>query len=249
MLAALAPLSLAQGSDQAQQLLKDGIAKVDHWTDYVRRTGDAKGTVSELATAQSELRAAFDLFIQRHDYADASLSAIKLATIERLLNQQRQAVAIYQQAVQLAQRANRSDYETTALSNLAFSELELGEIDAAADHVREAVRVGATCGNPNYYFEALNTAGDIEVKRGNLVAAGDYMDRALAMSSKVDKTKLYLGYMDRADIYEQLARKCDYQKNFDVCYQSLELAREDYSKALAITQQLGYSYLSQLFQG
>jgi CHAT domain-containing protein len=50
-------------------------------------------------------------------------------------------------------------------------------------------------------------------------------------------------------VYDQIARKCDYQRNYDVCYQSLELARADYQKALAITQELGYTYFSQLFQG
>ncbi len=128
--------------------------------------------------------------------------------------------------------------------------MQLGDTDAAEQYAREAVRLGANCGNKSFYFEALDTAAEIEVKRGNLAAAGDYLDRALAMSGQIDdKNKLYMAYMDRGDIYEQVAKKCDYQRNFDVCYQSLELARADYQKGLAITQELGYTYFSQLFQG
>ena len=238
-----------QQSGDPQQLQKDGIAKIDHWRDYVRRTGDAKSTLSELAVAQAELKASFDMFAQRQDYAGAALSAIKIATIQRLVNQWRQAVTIYQGAIEFARHANRTDYQTTALSNLAYSELQLGDIDAAGQHAREAVSLGADCGNQDFYFEALNTAAEVELKRGNLAGASDYLDRALAMSAQVDKKKLYNAYMDRGSIYEEVARKCETDRNFDVCYQSIELARADYQKGLAITQELGYTYFAQMFQG
>src|SRR5271169_4614130 len=88
--------AFGQQFNDPQQLQKDGIAKIDHWLDYVRRTGDAKSTVFELAAAQTELKTSFDLFMQRQDYAGASLSAIKIANIQRLQNQMRQAVTIYQ---------------------------------------------------------------------------------------------------------------------------------------------------------
>ena len=249
MLVAVLP-AFGQQFNDPQQLQKDGIAKIDHWLNYVRRTGDAKSTVSELSIAEAELKISLDLFTQRQDYAGASFSAIKIANIRRLLDQFRQAATIYQGAIELARSVNRTDYQTTGLANLAYTELQLGDTDSAEQFAREAVRLGANCGNKSFYFEALDTAAEIEVKRGNLAAAGDYLDRALAMSGQIDdKNKLYMGYMDRADIYEQVARKCDYQRNFDVCYQSLELARADYQKGLAITQELGYTYFSQLFQG
>ena len=247
MLVAALPV-FGQQSGDPQQLQKEGIAKIDHWIDYVRRTGDARSTISELALAQAELKASFDLFAQRQDFAGAALSAVKIAHIQRLQNQFRQAATIYQGAIQLAQRANRTDYQTTALSYLAYSELQLGDTDAAAQHAREAVTLGATCGNQDFYFEALNTAAEVEVKRGNLAGASDDLNRALAISAQVDKKKLYIAYMDRGDIYEQVARKCDNDRNFDVCYQSIELARADYQKGLAITHELGYTYFSQMFQ-
>ena len=247
--ATLQPVFGQPGNDP-QQLQKSGIAKTDHWMDYARRTGDAKSTVSELAAAQLELKASYELFLKQQDFAGASLSAIKIGDIQRLVNQLGQAIPIYQAAIGLAQRANRTDYQTKALSLLAFSELSAGDISGAADHAREAVRLGANCGNKAFYFGALDTAGEIEVKRGNLVAAGEYLDRALAMSGQIeDKQQLYLGYADRADIYYQLALKCDYERTYEVCYQALDLARADYQKALALTRELGYDYFSQVFQG
>jgi CHAT domain-containing protein len=249
VLAAALP-AFGQQSNDPQQLQKDGIAKIEHWLDYVRRTGDAKSTVSELAAAQAELKTSFDLFLQRQDYAGASLSAIKIATIQRLVNQWRQAAAIYQLAIEAAKGANRTDYQTTALSNLAYSELQLGDVDAAEQHAQEAVRLGMNCGNQSFYFEALDTAAEIEVKRGNLTAAAAHLELALAMGPQMDdKKKLYLGYLDRADVYEQNGSKCDSDRNFDICYQLLEKARADYQTALAITQGLGYTYIAQTIQG
>ena len=73
--------AFGQLSNDPQQLQKSGVAKIDHWMDYVRRTGDAKSTVNELEAAQSELQASHDLFIKRQDFAGASLSAIKMGDI------------------------------------------------------------------------------------------------------------------------------------------------------------------------
>ena len=240
--------SFGQQSDDPRQLQQEGIAKIDHWVDYVRRTGDAKGTVSELTAAQFKLKESFDIFTQRRDAAGAALSVIKIGHIQRMMNEFRQAATMYQEALKLASRANRADYQTTALSYLAYTEMQLGEIDAAEQHAHEAVRLGAGCGNKDFYFEALDTDAEIEVKRGNLAGASDDLDRALAMSVEVEEKKLYIAYMDRADIYEQVARKCDSDRTFDVCLQSVELARADYEKGLAITQELGYTYFTNMFR-
>jgi CHAT domain-containing protein len=248
VLAAPSLQSFAQLGDDPQQLQKSGIVRIERWTDHVRRTGDGKSMLSELAAAQSELKASYDLFLQRRDFAGASWSAFKMGDIQRYLNQWGQAVPIYKSAIDLAKRANRTDYQTEALARLGFSELKIGETDAAEEHLRDALRLGANCGNKNFFFEALDVAGEAEVKRGNLAAASEDLDRALAMSAEIDKKQLYLGYADRGDIYYQLAMKCDYQNNYDVCYRSLEMSRADYGKAIVLSRELGYDFIAQSFQ-
>jgi hypothetical protein len=124
--AAASGLAFGQGGRDAQSLQSSGIAKIDHWTDYVRRTGDAKSTVSELTAAEADLKTSFDIFMQQNNYAGASLSEIKIATVERLLNRWGHAIPAYQKAINLAKLAKRPDYQTTALSNMAYSELQLG---------------------------------------------------------------------------------------------------------------------------
>ncbi len=99
VLSAMLQPALSQPSNDPQLLQKSGIAAIDHWLDYVRRTGDAKSTVSELAVAQSQLKASYDIFLKQQNFAGASLSAIKIGDIQRLQNQWRQAIAIYQAAI------------------------------------------------------------------------------------------------------------------------------------------------------
>jgi CHAT domain-containing protein len=232
-----------------KQLQQDGIATIERWRGYVSRTGNAKGTVSDLTTAYKELQASVDLFVERNDFADAAWSAIKMGDILRYNNLWSDGLALYQKAIEWAKLAKRLDYQTKALSHLAYSEMQSGGIDAARGHARDAMRLGETCGNRGFYFEALDVAGEIEVTSGDLVAAGEYLDKALAMSGEIqDKQQLYGAYSDRGDIYVKIAQKCDYQHNFDVCYKSLELSRANYQKALAITEELGYNFFSQMFQ-
>ena len=240
---------LAQNSSHAQNLQAEGIAKLDQWMDHKRSTGDASN-LNELSAAESDLKSSFDLFMQDQNLPGAAWSAIRLADISRQRNQFDQATKMYQSAIELAQRAKRTDYETLALARLALTELLTKKVDAAKDHVGRAVQLGPNCGNRNFYFEALDTASAVAVKLGDLAAAADLLDRAFAMSSEVDHKQLYFGYLDRAEIYDAFVTKCnDEHKYGPVCYHSLEMARADYQKALAITQELGYQFLSQSIQG
>jgi CHAT domain-containing protein len=240
----------AQANTDPIQLQNSGIAQLDHWLNHTRTTGDAATTRNELAAAQVQLQASYLLFAQRQEPARAAWSAIKLGDIQRYLNQWAKAVSTYQVALQLAELAQRPDYQTKALAELAFSEMNAGSMDAAADHVAEAVRLGTNCGDAAFYFDALLTAAELETKRGNLTAAGDYINRALAIKDRiVDQQQLYLVYANGGDIYFQDARACNAREDPDVCYQLLQLARDDYRKAEAIAQHAGYRYLAGVTQG
>ncbi len=239
----------AQANADPAQLQNSGVARLDHWLNHVRATGDAVTTRNELMAAQNELQASYLLFAQRQEPARAAWSAVKLGDIQRYLNHWAQAVSEYQVALQLAELAKRADYQTKALAELAFSEMNAGSTDAAADHVAEAVRLGAHCGNDAFYFDALDTAAELETKRGDLTAAGDYFNRALAMKDRiVDKQQLYLAYANGGEIYYQDARACDARQDADVCTQLLQLARDNYRKAQAIAQEAGYGYLASAMQ-
>ena len=249
-LPAASRVTYAQANNDVVQLQNEGIALIDHWLNHTRTTGDAVTTRNELLKAQLQLRASYLLFVQHQEPGRAAWSAIKLGDIQRYLNQWPQAVSMYQVALQLAEEGKRPDYQTKALAELAFAEMNAGSLDAAANHVTEAVRLGANCGNAAFNFDALETAAELETKQGNLTAAGDYLNRALAIKDRItDKQQLYLAYSNGGDIYFQDARACDAKQDPDVCYQLLKLARDDYRKAEAIAQQAGYRYLAQVTHG
>lgn len=248
-LALTAPsMGLSEPDDGAARLQADAISRISHWRDYVRRTGDARSTVSELETAQAELKTSYDRFLRVNQYAQAAWSAIQLADTLRYLSRWADAVPVYLQADQLAQKAARPDYETKALARLAFSEMNTKQLDSAAGHVQKAVRLGAGCGNQDFFFDALDTAGEVEIARGNLPAASDYVDRALAIGAHLsDKRQLYNAYADRADIYYQKAQTYDCQKQYDVCFEAYEHSKADYLAAQSVAQQAGYTYLVQQY--
>lgn len=187
------PCAFGRQDNSTARLQADGLARITQWRDYVLRTGDARSTLSDLATAQTELKSAYDRALQLNDFATAAWMAINLGDIWRYVNRWADAVPVYQLADQYAQRARRVDYEAKALARLAFSEMRINQVDAAAEHAEEAVRLGANCGNPDFYFDALDTASEVETKRGNLPAASDYLDRALSLAPRLqDPHQLYL---------------------------------------------------------
>jgi len=103
--------AFGQVAGDPQSLQTRSISRIDKWIDYVRRTGDAKSTVSELAAAQADLKTSLDLFLQQKDLANASLTVVKIGTIQWLQNQWQPAAQLYQAAIELAKRANRTDYQ------------------------------------------------------------------------------------------------------------------------------------------
>lgn len=255
LLVVCAPRSgFSQPDDSTARLQADGLARLSQWRDYVRRTGDARSTLSELATAQTELKTAYDRALQANDYATAAWVAINLGDILRYVNRWAEAIPVYQLAGQYAQRARRADYETKSLARLSFAEMRTNRVDAAAEHAEKAVRLGADCGNPDFYFDALITATEVETKRGNLPAASEYIDRALSLVPQLhDKLQLYLAYGDRGDIFYQKAQTYDCRKQSDVCLQAYDHVKADYATAQSIAQEAGYTFVangySQQMQG
>jgi hypothetical protein len=152
----------AQPAADPVELQRNAISRIDRWLDHVLSTGDAASTQSDLAAAQVGLQTSYSLFLARHDLGDAAWSGIKLGDIQRYHNQWKSAISVYQDAIKLAEAAKRTDYQTKAVSGLAFSEMHAGSMDAAVDHAAEAVRLGARCGNIAFYFDALDRAGEVE---------------------------------------------------------------------------------------
>ena len=71
------------------------------------------------------------------------------------------------------------------------------------------------------------------------------MNRALSEAKGIrDESRLFYGYLDRADVYLKRAERCDYERDFAVCLDAVNRARTDYTEALRIARQLGYAGLA-----
>jgi CHAT domain-containing protein len=104
--------------------------------------------------------------------------------------------------------------------------------------------VSASIADQKYLFEALNYRGSIQVAQGDLIGGGDALNRALAMAETMgDKTVLVFAYMDRGEVYQKHAEKCDYQRTFAPCYEAFRLARKDFERTLTLAQELGWAGL------
>ena len=111
----------------------------------------------------------------------------------------------------------------------------LRDYGAAASHVEQAITLTTPLADKSFLFDALDILAQIQIKQGNLNAAADSLNRAFALPGMKDESRFY-GLLDRGDIYLKIAEKCDYQSNFDACFQALDRCRADYNNALAIAR-------------
>jgi CHAT domain-containing protein len=99
-------------------------------------------------------------------------------------------------------------------------------------------------------FDALDLKAQIEIAQGDLIAAADSLNRAFSVAGRIQDDKvLFYGYLDRADMYQKLAERCDFERVFQPCLEALQHARKDYQAALALGDKLGWSGLAGQVQG
>lgn len=242
--------ALSQGGNDPSALQKQGIAAVHGYRDRFRQTGDRSALLSRLKAAEVLLKDSYLGFLAEGNAAGAVLSTITIADAERMQQKMDSAFSIYSGARTLAQQSRLSSYEARALNGMAQTEMNRGNLSAAIEDANEAARIARSANDNDQLFNALDFAGQIEMKRGNYPAAGDYLDRALALRAKVsDRSLLYYGYSDRSDVYLYTAEKCDYQREFEPCYEALKLARTSLDQALEIVKDLGFAYLVEQTKG
>jgi CHAT domain-containing protein len=251
LIASLAiPVGSAVGDDPIA-LQQRAIQRIDGYIDRFRKTGDLTSLLPDLQQADVELAASYEVFLRRGNREAAALSWIKRGDIGRLRNQWQQAVAFYQQAHQLAEKAAHRGYQAKALTGQARAEAYgLRDYGSAGVHIAQAIRLSAMLSDPKELFNSLDVMAQIQISRGELIAAAETLSRAFSVANAIeDQTVLYYAYFDRADIYQKLAEKCDYQRTFEPCYEALTLAQADYERALSLARKLGYAGLAGQTEG
>lgn len=232
-------------------LQERAIKQIDHFIDHFRKTGDRKALLPELQEAANELAESLDLFMRNGDLAGAALSLIKLGDIHRMQDRWNQALDLYQQAEDLAKQIKHPARQAKALMGQARTKVYgLRDYGSAAIHIEEAVRLSALVEDKSYLFDALDYKAQIEISRGDLITAADTLNRAFSVATAIDdQALLFFGYLDRAEVYQKLAEKCDYNRTFEPCYEALGLAKADYQQALTLSRKLGYHGLANETKG
>jgi CHAT domain-containing protein len=242
----LGPAATASAAEDPEVLQKQGIRRINQFIEHFRQTGDRTTLLPQLAQAESELAASYDAFVARQDFAKAALSLFNIGDAERMQNHWDNARKVYLKARDTAQQGHDTACQAKALMGLAKSEVNSnGNLGAAAEYTAEALRLASASGSKDVEADAYDIASQVAVKQGNLNAAADYLNRELEFEGQLqDKSRIFYGYLGRADVYLQRGEQCDYKRDYEVCYQALDRSRADYLRARDLAHELGYTFLA-----
>ncbi len=236
--------------DNAQYLFAAGQIRVAIFIDSFRKTGDPRAYLSELQRAEKALDTSYQRFVSRGELTSAAMCLIKLGDTRRMQNQWDAAIEYYRRAETIAKQAHQPTHQARALMNRARAEM-LGLVDhkSAGLHLEEAVRLTVAVEDKTHLFDALNFTAENQILQGQLIYALESLNRAFSLATDFnDQSRLFYGYLDRADVYEQLARKAQEQNSFDITHETLGLAMADYKEALAIAKTLRWESLAKVVE-
>ncbi len=242
-----APSPIYANVNDARVLQDGAIARIDRYVDHLRRTFDQDALRQDLTQAARELERSIELFQAAGAHGDAARSMVKLGDIGRFQSDWDSAIRIYEQAAHAAGAAGAAEVECKALFGNVRAHL-YGKKSAghALELIRKALPLAQHVKDPSYRFDAWDLMAQVQIAEGDYVGAADSMNRAFAVAGPINDDKdLYYGYLDRADVYQHFAEKCDYERDFQPCLDAVERARRDYESAYAAARRLGWDGLAQ----
>jgi CHAT domain-containing protein len=247
-------LSSRPGNEASVASLQDVLQTITAYRLHFRQTGDLKSMLPQLRLAALKARFAYEEFLAQGDAGHSAQGLIADADIERMITavdpasmqEKQQPVArMYEDALQLANKANDPTLQYKAIAGLIRTDLNSKNYDAATKHLKDLLAVAPKTGNPDDLMNAYDTASQIDSALGDLPAANDQLDRAVAMKDQIkDQLNLYYVYSDRSDIFYKRFLQCNQDRDFENCLKAAQLAFDDSQQAVAIALKLGYSYLA-----
>ncbi|MEN8688838.1 MAG: hypothetical protein AB1Z20_01885, partial [Desulfobacterales bacterium] len=243
--------SILASVSEAQALQQQAIQRIERYIDHFRRTFDRSSLRQELIQAQRELEASIALFRGAGVLDGAGHSLVKLGDNHRYLDNWDAAMTAYEEAARIAREAHTPAVECKALLGharaLLYGKMATG---AALELVTQALPVAEQVDDHSHIFDAWDLLAQIQLGQGDLVGAADSMNRAFSFEKAIQDDKLlYYGYLDRADVYQKFAEKCDYQRDFKPCLDAVDRARRDYEAALAVARKLHWDGLADQTRG
>lgn len=250
VLAVVSPWSAA-GTADPRALQAQAVARLDRYIDHFRKTFDQQSLRHELIEAANELERSIELFQRAGRRQDAAHSMVKLGDALRYLGQWDRAIDVYREAAAEAHAAGATGVEFKALLGNARAYLYGKKASGpAAELVRQALPLARRADDTSYVFDAWDLLAQVQITEGDYVGAADSMSRAFAVQKGIQEDeKLFYGHLDRADVYQHFADKCDYERDFEPCLDAVERARRDYEAAFAAAERLGWEGLAREARG
>ncbi len=252
LLLALAWLPTVNASVKEAQSLQDkAVQRIDRYVTHFRQTFDRNSLRHELTQSERELEDSVRLFLQAGALEEAGRSLVKLGDSRRYLDQWDSAISAYEQAARTARKAGAGAVLCKALLGRARALLYGKKTSGPAlELVEQALPLAKELDNRSYFFETWDLLAQIQVSQGDLVGAADSMSRAFFIENAIkDDELLFYAYLDRAEIYQKFAEKCDYQRDFKPCLDEVERAFRDYEQALTLARKLRWHGLAEQTQG
>jgi CHAT domain-containing protein len=237
----------AQPMQDAVSLQKQAIERVERCAANLRKKGELQSVMPEVRQAVEDLSRSYQEFMNRENWTAAALSLHKLAVLQRWQHQWQPAKDLYQQAYDLARRANHVGHQVKMLVGLAkVACLGLKDYEAAISYLDEATRLGESGVDKRDLFDIYDLKSLAYGYRNDLAVAFNAASRALSLALEMnDPESLYYGYFSRGSIYQTIGFGCDDKRGASLCVESLDRARTDYEEALRIAQKAGYDFLGQ----
>jgi CHAT domain-containing protein len=239
LLLAGAPPAMGQGD--SLELQRRAIQRIDAFIDHYRRTGDFTSGISELAQADRELAASNRTLAARGDWPALALGLIKQGHIYRMQSQWQNAITLYQQAEDAAKRGRHVSHQSDALAWRALAESSRRNNGQALVDATLAVQLAQTIDDKDVLARALDVLGAVQIAARDLAGAAATVNREIEAASQAkDPTAAYYAYLNRSEVFLKTAERCDYQREFEPCYQALDKARVELQSAIGIGRKLGY---------
>jgi CHAT domain-containing protein len=240
----LAGAHSASGQGDPLELQRRAIRRIDAFIDQFRKTGDVRTALPDLMQADAELTESNRVLAVRGDWADLALGLIKQGNIYRMQSQWPRAIALYQQAEAAATRAGNVPHQSDALAWRALAESSMRNGGQALADAARAVRLAETTQDKDVLARALDVLGTVQLAQGDLAGAADTLNREVPVAAQAtDPSAAYYAFLNRSDVYLKTAERCDYQREFDPCYEAVDKAGADLKLALAVVRKLGYAGL------
>jgi CHAT domain-containing protein len=246
---ALADASGARSEDVT--VLRDrAAATIEAYREHWRRTGDLQSKLPELNAAAADLLVAANGFLARGDKSNAAQALIYVADIGRMRNRPDAALVAYGQAEALARQARDRAVLGKALIGKARTAINQRDYGAALASAREAVQTTEGLQDKKLRSTIFGVLADTQLKLGDFAAASDSVSKAMAAARDGGGAQeVFYALLGRADIWMELANRCDTRPRYEPCLQQIEKAGQDYAEARAMAAGLGWGGLVGLIDG